>query len=432
MRLFLDLTRCFLMCFLVAASTMRTARGDPPPSSRPTDRRDFAAALGEARETPAEMVDDAQLRELLRVIDTTPSTADAFAFNPRRLIHVVNTLQPLGKEKALTAISEYLRVTPYPAAWGSGRNGVFLLMRTLFEVPDDPGYLPRANLGRPSPGVPADLKSVPRFPLTIVDDVPFLLTHGYSAAGPSPRPELELPYFRDHAQIRAKPLVPPDNPLGLYAKVLKISDTLENSVPEHGLLAMQVFSLLDSVYRMPDDPMKESVETVGDVLEHMQRLTGRLDLLRADPGMQNIRWDRQNNRYVFAKDGTFLPEPVTKVYLREVWNTVLFGRPTQVIAERRSEKQVHISLQYQTQPESRRFSLRVYAWDPARPNIVIVAVDKMVDTPLASELRVPPVVPPVQSAILGVAVDAECPEGWQAQLELQVGEVKSRNNAWTP
>jgi hypothetical protein len=377
---------------------------------------------------PADVFDEMQLRALLRVIDRTP-VSEGMQFNPRRLIEVVNTLQPLGKDKALAAISEYLRVG------GAARDGTLLLLRALFEMPDDPGYMPDAMVGMPLPRRPAALNSViPRYPLAIVDDVPFVIARGVSgSSSPPPQPQQEIPYFRDNAQIRARQLVPPDQPLALYDKALQISDRLENSPTAHYMLAHQMLLLLDSVYRLPANPGEEPDNIRPAITtEYVQRVLGYVDSLRVDPATPVIRWDRQNNRYVFAKNGAFLPEPVKKTYWREVWNTELFGRVAQAIAERQSEKQVQISVQYRPPPESTRFSVRVYVWDPAHPENVTLAADKPVDS-FVPRPR-PPETPPRPEGVTvsGFNVTADCPEGWQAQLELQVGETKVRSNTWTP
>jgi hypothetical protein len=123
---------------------------------------------------------------------------------------------------------------------------------------------------------------------------------------------------------------------------------------------------------------------------------------------------------------------VKKIYWREVWNTELFGKVAQAIAERQSDKQLHISLEYRPPPESTRFSVRVYVWDPAHPDNVSLAADKPFDSfvPRARPPEAPP--RPEGITVTGVNVVADCPEGWHAQLELQVGETKVRNNPWTP
>ena len=68
-----------------------------------------------------------ELRGLLRLINTT-SGYEGDYYNPLSVIKVVNALQALGKQKALAAIDEYLRVSDEFTA-EHGREGMFLVLR---------------------------------------------------------------------------------------------------------------------------------------------------------------------------------------------------------------------------------------------------------------------------------------------------------------
>jgi hypothetical protein len=95
---------------------------------------------------PAWMFPEEELRTLLRILDETPSYSNGWGYNPRSVIRAVNALQPLGKEKALAAVAEYLRIAPgefgAPAA-----IGMFLVLRTLFDIPSPPGHMPVMRVG---------------------------------------------------------------------------------------------------------------------------------------------------------------------------------------------------------------------------------------------------------------------------------------------
>ena len=56
------------------------------------------------------LMPEKELRPLLRLIDKAPSFRFGNDYDPLLVIQIVNALQPLGKEKALAAIEEYLRV----------------------------------------------------------------------------------------------------------------------------------------------------------------------------------------------------------------------------------------------------------------------------------------------------------------------------------
>jgi len=160
--------------------------------------------------------DETELRRLLRLLDAVPSY-DAPG-DPRALIEVVNALQPLGKARAVAAMQEYLRVAS--SLDDPGREGTFLVARTLFDVPKDPGYFRSMAVGAPTLAPPKDPRSLPRFPIVIVDDIPFNVVSGYMLAGQAEPPESHLAWCRDHAELRAQPLMPPATPL----------DTLEQMI----------------------------------------------------------------------------------------------------------------------------------------------------------------------------------------------------------
>ena len=123
---------------------------------------------------PAWMFAEEELRSILRLLDETSSYNDGWGYNPRSVIRSVNALQPLGKEKALAAVAEYLRVSP-----GSfdthAVDVMFLVLRTLFEIPNPLGHMPVMLVGEPSPMEPEDRTKIPRFPIYIQDDIPFLI-----------------------------------------------------------------------------------------------------------------------------------------------------------------------------------------------------------------------------------------------------------------
>jgi hypothetical protein len=84
------------------------------------------------------------LRKLLGDLDRAPREfAAGFPdLDLLGIVRIANRLQPLGKEKALAAVEEYLRVhdrrTPGP-------GGVQLALLLLFEPPEGQTHLPQAG-----------------------------------------------------------------------------------------------------------------------------------------------------------------------------------------------------------------------------------------------------------------------------------------------
>jgi hypothetical protein len=237
---------------------------------------------GKGNPPPASLFTEEELRKILPTLDGGYGLGD-----PVWTIKAVNTLQPLGERKALAAIDEFIRVThvfPYVM-------DMMLLFRVLYDVPKDPGYMPRFNY----PSIPVDPKDsrVPGYPILILGDVPlFVAENAGFSSGPATDFAKESAFFRDHATFRSRPLRPTDKPLNLYSE-WKTYDWLYRDLKE------------DEAYyfrRISEDvkwQLQRLVRTVfrGDV-EH-----GTLP--------RPVRWDMKRNMYTFL-DGTTLPETSSK------------------------------------------------------------------------------------------------------------------------
>jgi hypothetical protein len=124
-------------------------------------------------------------------------------YDPMRVVQAVNALQPLGKEAALEQIASYVRRHPDPAE----SQGLFWVLRVLFDVPAGQAF-PPVRLGQPSVPPPADPATMPRFPILLVQDIPFLVVTGYDLAGMPEPVDAHVAHFRSHGVLRSKPLSP--------------------------------------------------------------------------------------------------------------------------------------------------------------------------------------------------------------------------------
>ena len=115
----------------------------------------------------------------------------------------VNALLHLGKGGALAAVEDCLA-----RCAGGSVDGLFLVLRVLFDVPADPGWQPPLRLGASTPPPPANPRLLPLFPLLLVDDRPLLLVAGYVLGGLAEPVRAHLEHFRAHGTLRATPLAP--------------------------------------------------------------------------------------------------------------------------------------------------------------------------------------------------------------------------------
>ncbi|WP_088255885.1 hypothetical protein [Fimbriiglobus ruber] len=295
--------------------------------------------LGSSGKPPSpDVLPEGELRPLLCLIDRAPSYEGGTNFNPLRLVQIVNALQPLGKEKALAAIEEYLRVTPvFPDS--SGRDGVFLVLRVLFDVPDDPGYMPRMRVGAPTPPAPKDAKQLPRFPIWLQDDVPFLLVSGFEGSGEPEGPERHVEYFRDKGRLRAKPLIPGNSPLKLMkawengpSRLYEKDDSWECKV----LVANQLLNMFGSVYRRDADNGPLPTWPKGVMEAEWKR--AKVEMSKLD-----LRWNPDKALFT-VKNGYHIPERVPKEYRGHLWKLEVPDGEAEVIIGRVNTKSIRVSL----------------------------------------------------------------------------------------
>jgi hypothetical protein len=279
-----------------------------------------------------------ELRGLLRLIDDAPYPNGSF-YNPRTIIGIVNRLQPLGKEKALAAIDEYLRVA---SSWHSDARRLFLVLRVLFDVPTDPGYLPRMKIGFPAPwGEPEEPKVIPRFPILLVDDVPLLLVSGYNLGGRAERVEKHVEYFRKNGHLRTLPLVPTNRPLTILdhlpAAVEKFFSASKWGNPKDDMLKHQLFRLIYSVYRKKGLAITEDGASYTGY--HCKSPTWKEACAAVDK--LNIRWDSKKTKYTFP-DGSMLPPPIS--YARITWEIKKFDAIATFTIQRQDAEVVNVEL----------------------------------------------------------------------------------------
>jgi hypothetical protein len=165
------------------------------------------------------LVPEEELRKLLSNIHSVGPIVGS-SFNPQNMIEAVNSLMPLGKEVSCDVLREYLRVTN--ESIHLEREGVLLILRVLFDPPQEPGYMPML-LGKPFPDIgktESNFKAFPRFPIWIKQDMPVLLTVGYAFLGNKPETAPYVDYFQQHMELRTRGLAPPDKPLQVLPALL--------------------------------------------------------------------------------------------------------------------------------------------------------------------------------------------------------------------
>jgi hypothetical protein len=359
-------------------------------------------------------ISEAELRPLLRLIDTVPSYNSGYFYNPLHVIRVVNALQPLGKEKALAVIDEYLRVSSNFHA--PAREGIFLVLRVLFDVPSDPGHMPHMFVGAPVPPGPDDPKRSPRFPILLQDDVPLLLVSGYDLGGDPEAPESHVRYFREKGRLRDKVLTPTNDALGLLASWEEAAGWLhgKDGLSDGKLLiANQILRMIDSVYR-------RRLDVHGNILSDPDDLGPEWKAIQKEVEKAAVRWDAKLTRYTF-QDGSHLPDPVRKLYRRHIWQLEGMNGEASLILERTSDQFVHASLNWSGKASEKMptFSLDVFAVEhPAHPltKLSSMSINATAGDEVFSS----------QSSQIGL------PEGKEVRARLTIGEREQTSPAYRP
>jgi hypothetical protein len=147
--------------------------------------------------------------------------------NGVHLIRAANALQPLGKERALVVLEQYIELTK-GRGYVFDQDIVFWIIRVLFE-PGRFGDPYRIGARIPSPMIAvflddrqlADEMKWPLNPMEISEDIPFMVGHQIGMGGMPEHPSSHIRWARLHGEIRDKPLVPTANPLAAAEAILK-------------------------------------------------------------------------------------------------------------------------------------------------------------------------------------------------------------------
>jgi hypothetical protein len=161
-------------------------------------------------------IDDTTFNAAL-LIHQSPSPY-GYGFDPVALIRAVNGLRALGRDRALralTAFSEQLWCDPEHAArQGINPNKVFVLLPLLFEIEERNSAYPCPSFGGSTTLALTQEDACWRhFPLTVIDDIPFMLVDDYCGSYPGNDPRGAVAYCRKHGTFQTLPFAPRCSPI---------------------------------------------------------------------------------------------------------------------------------------------------------------------------------------------------------------------------
>lgn len=97
--------------------------------------------------------------------------------------------------------------------------------------------------------------------------------------------------------------------------------------------------MIDSVYRREIDP--RGYRLSGDDADQDRQWKA----IEANVAKLDIRWNRDKACYTF-KDGSHLPEPIQKLYRRQIWKVDGLNGEAELILERMDNKYVQVNLHW--------------------------------------------------------------------------------------
>jgi hypothetical protein len=238
--------------------------------------------------------------QAMQIINGAPSY-DQRHFNPAKLVRAVNYLLPMGKDKAIRELREFLKVARmWPETKRvddnidtSDKTSVFLIVHLLFESAEPGQPLPEIQTVPFSPQ--PDEKSRadwPQFPVFLQDDFPFFLPCGGSMGGLPDQPERHVDWAEKHGRLRAKPLRPLDNPIIAAARLIARPQTLR--LYEHEdfkkFLCRQAWNAIEDADSKITKPKPIRPPNEFDEPDWDARL-------KAAPNL-NIHWDQAEQKYI--------------------------------------------------------------------------------------------------------------------------------------
>jgi hypothetical protein len=246
-----------------------------------------------------------RLSATVEAINGAPSSLLGDAFDPAKLVRAVNGLQPLGKDKAIKELRQFLEIAPRhhsgnrdPANIDTAdRHCVYWIVRLLFEPMDPKGELPAMTFGQMFPlNYETGKQGWPLFPLALKDDVPFLLMSGSAIGGGHyKQPEWHLQWVEEHGRVRRELLLPADDPLATADAVLATPQARRVHDPDFETMlhrqALRSISHLIQPLLRPQDLDTYSIVLSGAEWAAYRRLAEK----------RKIRWSADLQQYVAAE-----------------------------------------------------------------------------------------------------------------------------------
>jgi hypothetical protein len=228
--------------------------------------------------------EESVLRDALVSLDQVERLGPTY--NPIAVIRAVNVLHMLGKERALQAAEEYLRLTNTVHDYDRS-EGLSMVLRIAFDdgklVYHDSLYplwfRPSENRGR-----------YPLFPIQMVGDIPFFVPIGVMGAYDG-RISRQIDFYREHASMRLRPLTPVDDLRECMLKAIITSQ--EDKDVSHDQVRRHYLEQVDQILEVSFSADEFQKEIIDRYYEDGRPTPSLLMGLR-------LKWDDSSAKYIKA------------------------------------------------------------------------------------------------------------------------------------
>jgi hypothetical protein len=241
-------------------------------------------------------LDENSVRDALAVIDLTPSP-NGWAFDPLCFLRVSQYLRRLESSYVFTLLREYFRVSPSIHCRTSSWAGLTIILRAIHDIPFETGLFQEPPLGghwfHVDPMSQITDLAFPRFPLSMIGDVPFLLVGDYVLLGSlGIRQEVEA--FRGMSKLSSgmNPTSTPHQALTeLWKSLFRLPAFASNERLQAKVKVMllnQLLRMVANVYPASELSMYNTDNSIIDGLwdQHLLQLS-----------LSNLQWDESQGRY---------------------------------------------------------------------------------------------------------------------------------------
>lgn len=166
--------------------------------------------------------DENELQQWIRFVSEVQPLYIGRRSDPRKMIEQANKLLPLGKDKIIVLLTEYLRVAP---AEDENHEGVMLLARTLFDLPVGKSYdllsTPMDTRFWKQVHVRKGELVMRRWPIVVIDGIPFNFLDQISFTGEGPTAEKTLARCSQYGVLRKESWKPTNQPAIAVKRFIK-------------------------------------------------------------------------------------------------------------------------------------------------------------------------------------------------------------------